>query len=164
MGPRSRETKKVDRSDNRRIMELGLAKGLLTTAGAMGSILISFLFSFIAFVITGSYWLSPIHLIVICLILLVGIVFYFSFLYLYTRPTPQAAEEQEQELKKVRQLGHRLRKGICSQCGVSPTAPSKFDMRAATRYARPAYGRQRQEAAYVTSMSDGRRWVCDSYF
>jgi hypothetical protein len=38
----------------------------------------------------------------------------------------------------------------------SPTTTSLFDIKVTTRYVSPAYPREQQEAAYVTSQSD--RW------
>jgi insertion element IS1 protein InsB len=45
---------------------------------------------------------------------------------------------------------------------INPTTLSRFDMTVGTQYALPAYYAQYQEAMYVTSVSDGRRRVCDS--
>ena len=45
----------------------------------------------------------------------------------------------------------------------NPTTPSRFDIIAPIRYARPAYHVQLQEAADVTSVSDSRQRVCDSH-
>jgi len=56
--------------------------------------------------------------------------------------------------------GHpHLRKWEC----IIPTTPSRFDIIAASRYACPADGAQHQEAAHVTSVSDGRRRVCNTH-
>jgi len=45
----------------------------------------------------------------------------------------------------------------------NPTTPSRFDPTAATRYALSVYHAPEQERAYVPSVSDGRRRVCDSH-
>src|SRR5262245_44362214 len=45
----------------------------------------------------------------------------------------------------------------------TPTATSRFDLRADTRYAPPAYPMDHQEAPYVTSLSDRRRRLCHSH-
>src|SRR5262245_30593570 len=59
-----------------------------------------------------------------------------------------------EEQAGVRLLAH------CSQCqglpSFHPTATSRFDLRADTRYAPPAYPMEHQEAPYVTSLSDRR--------
>jgi hypothetical protein len=46
---------------------------------------------------------------------------------------------------------------------IIPTTPSRFDPTIATRYALSVYQAPEQERAYVTSVSDGRRRVCDSH-
>src|SRR2546427_6107847 len=49
-----------------------------------------------------------------------------------------------------------------SSAWFNPTTLSRFDMPIGTPYALPAYHAPYQEALYVTSVSDGRRRVCDS--
>jgi hypothetical protein len=46
--------------------------------------------------------------------------------------------------------------------GLIPTTLSRFDMTVGTHYFLPAYYVPYQEGLYVTSVSDGRRRVCDS--
>ena len=48
-------------------------------------------------------------------------------------------------------------------CWINPTTPSRFDLIVAPRYALSVYQAPKQERAYVPSVSDGRRRVCDSY-
>ena len=60
--------------------------------------------------------------------------------------------------------GEKIDEAILEQLfEASPTTPSRFDPTAATRYALSVYHAPEQERAYVPSVSDGRRRVCDSH-